>query len=78
MAETKSLKTCSITEIEEAIAKAISGLTGTEVSSEINSFIVNTSDAMAHFNGQDTFNLELSLRVGKSYTSPIEADDLPF
>ncbi len=79
MAETKSLKTCSITEIEEAIAKAISGLTGTEASSEISSFIISTADAMAHFNGQDTFKLELSLRVGKSYAGPTdEPSGIPF
>ena len=75
MEETKSLKACSISEIEVAIAKAISGLTGTEASSEISSFVVN-KDVMTDFNSQDTFKLELSLQVRKSYASP--NDDLPF
>lgn len=72
MAETKSLKAVSIEEIENAIAKAISSLTGTAVSAGIQSFGVNTDS----FNSKDLFKLELSLRVDKSYAS--DTSDLPF
>lgn len=75
MAETKSLKAVSIKEIEEAIAKAISALTGTEASSAISSFVVST-DAASSFNGQECFKVELSLRVDKSYSGG--SSDLPF
>lgn len=74
MAETKSLKEVSIKEIEEAIAKAISTLTGTEASSEISSLVISTG-AASSFSGQDCFSVELSLRVGKSYS---ESSDIPF
>lgn len=41
MTKTKSLKAVSIKEIEDAIAKAISNLTGTEAISTISSFVVS-------------------------------------
>ncbi len=77
MSDTKSLKAISIKEIEEAIAKAISGLTGTETSATISSFVVNT-DAVSDLSGKDTYKLDLSLRVGKSYSGGTESSDLPF
>lgn len=73
MAETKSLKEVSIKEIEEAIAKAISTLTGTKASSEIRSLAIST-DAASNFSGQDRFSVELSLCIGKSYS---DSSDLP-
>ncbi len=75
MSETKPLKAVSISEIEEAIARAISGLTGTDANATIGSFIIST-DSVADFNCQDTYKIDLSLRVGKSYCAESGAHPL--
>ncbi len=69
MSSKKSLKECSFKDIEEAIAKAISEVTGTEVNASINNFKVAKDDIPA-LSEKDSFELQLSLKVGRNYESP--------
>jgi hypothetical protein len=65
MSSKKSLKECSFKDIEEAISE----VTGTEVNASINNFKVAKDDIPA-LSEKDSFELQLSLKVGRNYESP--------
>jgi hypothetical protein len=61
----KTLKQCSLEELELAIAKAISEVTGYDADAVINNFQV--TEVNSPLNDKDTFNLDLTLKVGREY-----------
>jgi len=70
--DTKPLKTVSLEEIEKAIAGAISSLTHTEGSASIAEF---REQEKLFGEGKDRFELQLSLKVGVSYTYGLEENE---
>jgi hypothetical protein len=65
MSTKKSLKQCSLEELEIAISKAITEVTGCDSETVINNFkAVGVTSALEE---KDSFNLDLSIKVGRSY-----------
>lgn len=69
MSSNKSLKDCNIKDIELAIAKAISEVTGLDTTASLNDLKV-TKNEMPDIDGKDNYELQVSLKVAKSYDSP--------
>ncbi|EGR0247548.1 hypothetical protein K6675_004665 [Vibrio parahaemolyticus] len=68
MSNKRELKQCTLEEIEAAIAKAISEVTGHEANATITSF--KSVEVNPALHDKDKFSLDLTLDVGRNYDSP--------
>ena len=72
------MKSSSLIEIQDAISDAVSKLTSTEVKTSVISIADTTSQMASAISGQNTYKLEIELRVGKSYDISSLNDSAPF